>query len=318
MDVRKTTAALCALGLVALAARASAAPASTFTAGTFTVSVEGAASEAVAAVEGGDLVGSVGVLGVAADGIPNKRLVGDAVQQPMKIRLRPGSAPNLESWISRALLPEGLEASGAVILHDAGLNPVSQRTFEDAVLRSLALPVLDAASNQPASITVTVLPRRTTYDLASGPKPSLGVKSKEFLASGFRLTIDGLDTSGVAKVEVPPVVQTSGEAGTPSALEVPNLTLSLQASTASGWFDWFQEFVIDGKNGDASERSGRIELLGPDGKKVLAAIVLKGLGIVSLSSERADGWLTKKGAKSASERVKAVLYCESLGYEPSA
>lgn len=300
---------LLALGGTASSARAAKA---TFTAGGFLVSVDGATPGPVASVESGNAVAQVTVV---AGAIADKRLTGQVTVQPMKVRFVPGTAGALESWLAEGLLPGTRRASGEVLLLDATGKAASRRTFANAGILQLAIPALDASSTAALFLTTTVKPATTTYETdKTGAAGDLGGKAaKAVLESGFRLTIDGLDTSGVAKIDAITATQTLSATGVPQAVEVSNVVVSLTGRTSEAWFEWFDDMIAAGPS-NALERDGKIELLSANGQ-TRAIVRLHGLGIVSVGAERADGWVTRKGAAKASERVKVEMYCESIGYE---
>lgn len=311
---RTTAVFALALALVlAPASRSDAATRATFTAGAFLLAVDGGDPTPVASVEGGNTVGQVSAGGGA---IPDKQLTGSVLVQPMKIRFVPGTSKPLEGWLAEGLLPHTERASGEVKLLDTSGKAVSRRTFTDAGIQQLAIPTLDAASTEPLSLTATVQPAATKYETdASGGGKIGGKAAKALLASDFRMTVDGLDASGVAKVDAITVTQVLSASGVPQSVAVSNVVVSLVASTSSQWFTWFDDMIAGGASNDL-ERDGVIELVTTNQQEVRARIRLHGLGIVAIGAERADGWVTKKGAANASGRVKVEMYCESVEYEP--
>jgi hypothetical protein len=297
-------------------ASAAAVP-KTFTAGFFTVSLDGGTPELVQAVEGGDLVGVVESTPVVG-GVPNKRLAGDPVPELLSFRFPPGS-PTLATWIGSAFPPAVETRDGAVTYGNDKAQGVAERTFQDALVTRVVFPKLDAASKDPASILLLVQPAATIYGVGSAGVLPVNVKQKSSTLGNFRLAIDGLDTSQVAIIDALEVEQPLVAAGggfEPAGFAVSNLVVSLGAASSTSWFEWFEDFVVQGNNGDAFERDGRLEFLSPDLKTVVATLELQNLGIVSIGADRADGWVTKKGAKAATGRVVAELYVENVTLKP--
>lgn len=300
--------------VVALAPVANAATKPTFTAGAFLLSVDGSEASLVASVDAGNTVGQVAVVGGGP--IPDKQLTGTVLVQPMKIRFAPGTTRALEEWLADGLLPGDRRASGEVKLLDSSGKAVSRRTFLNAGIQQLVIPTLDVASNDPLSLSAVVKPTATTYETDSSGGGKVGSKAaKAVLSSSFRMTVDGLDASGVAKIDAITVTQVLSTSGVPQSVEVSNIIVSLTASTSSAWFTWFDDMIAGGGS-NALERDGAIELRVGNAQDVRGTIRLRGLGIVSIGAERADGWVTKKGAAGASERVKVEMYCESVEYVP--
>lgn len=286
----------------------------TFTAGGFLLSVDGGPAAAVASVESGN---GVAELTVAPGAIADKRLTGQVIVQPMRIRYVPGSAAALEGWLADGLIPDTRRANGEILLLDSTGKASTRRTFANAGVQQLAIPALDAASREPLFLHATVKPLTTSYETdKTGTVPAASPKAKAVLTSGFRLTIDGLDTSGVERIDAITVTQTLSASGVPQSVDVSNVVVSLTARTSEAWFEWFEDMVKAGPSNEL-ERTGKLELLSVDGQ-TRATLRLQGLGVISVGAERADGWVTKKGATKASGRVKVEMYCESVAYEPQA
>jgi len=315
MRLQRTIPFLIVLGVIAGAVRADAATSkATFTAGAFLVSVDGGGAALVSSVEGGNTLGQVLAAGGA---IPNKRLTGQVLVQPMKIRFAPGTALELEKWLGDGLLPGVRRSSGEVKLLDSTGKSASRRTFQTAGIQTLTIPALDGTSKAPLSLTVGVKPSSTTYETDSSAAAKINPKGKTALEANFRLSIDGVDTTSVAKIDSLTITQVLSATGVPQSVEVSNLVVSLAANSSAGWFSWFDDMLAAGDNSDVEEREGKIEFLGSNRQEVLGTVELHGLGLISIGAERADGWVTKKGAASASERVKAEMYCERVSYKPA-
>ena len=75
----------------------------------------------------------------------------------------------------------------------------------------------------------------------------------------------------------------------------------------SGWKDWFNDFVVNGNNGQAKERSGRITLLGQNLTTVLGVLQLHNIGISRLDP---DGEANPGGVAKAT----AELYVETMNF----
>ena len=138
---------------------------------------------------------------------------------------------------------------------------------------------------------------------------------KQFVASNFRLEIDGLDCTKVSKIDsftVKQSVQTDDIGDKrdyqkePGKLEFPNLRITIAEAAAKTWIEWHEDFVIKGNCGDDQEKSGAIVFLSPNRQKELGRIVLHHLGIFALRRQPATA-----GAETIA-RVVAELYCERM------
>jgi hypothetical protein len=162
----------------------------------------------------------------------------------------------------------------------------------------------------------------------SGSAPAFAnSRARPMLASNFRLSIDGLDTSRVNKVDAFVLKQVaaslsnvdrrdleqqlkkkaeSGErrelAPGATVSDVSDLVFSVLTTSVGSLEKWFDSFVVQGKNAASEERTGKLELLGPDMQTVLLTVTLRGLGIYRL-------------APSGETSVEARLYVESATIE---
>jgi len=293
--------------------------AETFTAGMFQATLSGEAADAIEAVEGGDAVGVVTIDAGPAD-IPNKHLAREFVVEPISLRFQP-SAAGLVRWASEGLPPMRALRTGAIRGASVDGIVLAERTFKDAIVTRVDFPGLDVASLEGDSLRMIVQPVSTTYSLVEDGSTLKTVKTpKRITRAAFRLTIDQLDTSGVATIAplsiLQPIQPLAGGGFHATGYQVSNLVVSLSAAKSESWFAWFDDFVVKGNSTDSSERTGKVEYLSADLKSVIGTVELRGLGIVSIGAERADGWVTRKGAKSASGRVVAELYVESATLKP--
>ena len=79
-------------------------------------------------------------------------------------------------------------------------------------------------------------------------------------------------------------------------------------AAAEPFFEWADDFIIKGNNGQKYEKSGSIDFLTLDLKTVLATLTFSNLGIFRCAPEKAEA-----GVESI-RRVKAEMYCESMTF----
>jgi hypothetical protein len=145
----------------------------------------------------------------------------------------------------------------------------------------------------------------------------VGPKQKLWLTSNFRLDIDGIDAAKVSRiapfvVRRPIEIVSSGGTTTLQAgmVDFPALRVTLSMSSADSWFDWYEDFVLNGNNGPAEERSGSISLLAPSLDE-LARVDLAGVGIFRLTTDRDDD-----APPDQVPRLTAHLYSEQMTLVP--
>lgn len=90
-----------------------------------------------------------------------------------------------------------------------------------------------------------------------------------------------------------------------------NIKLTIDAADFDAWFEWFNEFVIEGECTDADEFSGSLEFLAPDLNTVIARVDLLHVGIISLSPAPETG-------SEGIARFELELYVEEVAFEYTA
>jgi hypothetical protein len=203
--------------------------------------------------------------------------------------------------------------SGSIIAADFNLNARSEREFVNALVTEIGIPACDGASKDPAYMTLKFAPEYTRYKKASGKVSGTVTDNndaKSFLPSNFHLSIDGVDTSGVTRVDglsvkrTPTDPQTQDPFKEPGKLEFPNIKITVSEEYAQPFYDWHEDFVVRGNNGDKMERSGRLEYYAKDGTPLLT-LYFRGLGIFKI-----DSGSSNNEDKIAS--VTAEMYCENI------
>ena len=208
--------------------------------------------------------------------------------------------PRIEPLVMKAAAIDVLEVmrqclSGKAQPMDGRVTDVSlQREFAGAVVTELALPQLDGSANDAALVTLSLQPQQVSIKAADAKSAAGRVESRQKALGRnlFKLTIPGLDTSRVARIE--PVVfrqpapapaaprgRDGGDRQPAGPLSVGNLTILLAETAARPFFDWHQDFVVKGNNGDSQERTATLELLGADGKPAIT-LEANGVGIITV------------------------------------
>jgi hypothetical protein len=211
----------------------------------------------------------------------------------------------LFDWIAAAWAAGEHPKDGAVLAVDYKFGIKTEQLFTAARIAATTVPMLDAASKVIPPLSVRLTPASITLAPGAGKLQLVNLKQRLWRASHFRLDIDGVDCSKVSRIEsftVPGAVD--------GKVNFPELRVTFSTASAVTWAAWFQDFVIDGNNGDAAEKSGHITFLLPNLKTVLAKIDLNGLGIFRLE--------TVPSGPNQVARMAASLYCEQMSlHRPS-
>ena len=260
---------------------------------------------------GGGAVASVATESLGAGVEPKKHVSGFSYEN-IELELDLTLERPVYDWISAAFAGGAQRRSGKLVSVDLNGNARSAREFKDALITQVSFPAFDASNREPGFITLVLAPERVTSAQVAAGKGALGLRSKAWLASNFRLEVDGLDATRVVRIE--PIVFKQSVASDnvgaaressrqPAAIALDNLRVSLTEVGSESWRAWHQDFVINGNSSEKNERSGRVVMLGPSLKDELARIELSNLGIIALRS---------KPSASGVGQLEAELYVERM------
>ena len=285
-----------------------------YAAGNYFFNLQGVKCGFLKAVAGGDVSAEVIEEKVGPDYFTKKH-IGQPKYEDIELTIGFDMVQDVYEWIAASWKQNYARKDGSVVVTDQSLQAKSERQFFHALISEVTIPATDASSKDAAYLTVKFSPEYTREVKAAGklimPKPAA---QKRFLASSFRLEIDGLDCTKASKIDAFTVRQTvaADDVGDsrdvtkePGKLDFPNLRITLAESAAATWVAWFEDFVIKGNNDEASEKRGRIVFLTPNRQDELGRIELHNLGIFALRHPA-------PAAAEAVSRVVAELYCERM------
>ncbi len=276
-------------------------PVRPFAAGRFLLQLEGASCGYVQSVEGGGATAEV-IQEIDSEFFVKKRL-GALKYEDITMTIGFSMSSPVYDWIAASLRMEAEPMNGAIILADQNYEAKSEQQFVNALVTEVGFPAPDASSKEAGYLTIKIAPERTRNAKASGNVTDrLDRKQKQWVSSNFRLEIDGLDCSKVAKIDAFTVKQATA----PGKIEFPNLAITLAEVSSETWREWHEDFVIKGNNGEGQEKQGKLAFLAPTGRETLLTISFHGLGIFKLRRERSE-----VGADRASQMI-AELYCERM------
>ena len=281
------------------------------------VELDGTFAGWVQSAEGGGAVGDVVTEKQGPDGISKKHLAG-VKYEDITVNCGTGMSKAFYQWIQDTLGLKGARKNGAIIESDFNARERSRMEFTNALISEVGLPALDASSRATAKMTLKITPEFTRLKAGSGGQikfeSSFQVKWR---TSDFKLKIDGLDdaTSRALKIEAitikqkvveNPIGENRDPAQQPAGLDFSDLAVSVADSHAKSFYDWHQDFVIQGNNGDDQERSGTLDYL--DSRlRPLFTLTFSHLGIYRLDKQ-------SPVARDQILTVKGEMYVERIGF----
>jgi len=265
--------------------------------------------------KGGGFIADVILL--SNPGLMTHKQIDDPDFHEMVLACGTGMSRSFYDWISSTFQQEYARRSGAIITLDRFSKPTARLNFQRALVTSLAMPALDASSKDPAYMTVTIKPERTS---SIGPTASQSVGAyssaipKAWETSSFRIKIDGLETEcqHVTKIEALRLKQgiVKSHAGErrhreiePAAIEVSDLVFELPKSFTGRFDQWFKSSVVEGQNPGDEERNGTLDFLAPRTATSYFGLKLNGLQIYRM---------TRSGAS-----IKFVMHCTKMEFSAS-
>lgn len=183
-------------------------------------------------------------------------------------------------WIKASMASGGGGArkDGAIIYADFNYKELSRLEFTNALLTEVAFPALDAASHDPAKMTVTLRPEGSSRTFPRGKNTLSERKQKAWLCSNFRIELGRFQLPDGASGGSPPLMR--NPTYEPSALQTASAIFSPREYTL--FADWQNALYCSGLPPESSESSCTFTYLDPDGA-TLFTVTYPSAGLVKLT-----------------------------------
>jgi hypothetical protein len=231
---------------------------------------------------------------------PALKRVRGARTRDIAFKLEPfddGNGRDLGDWIhaffdGSVRKPTDALKDGAIVTTDS-LGKISSRlNFHGAAIKEIQFPPLDSANTNGGAITVRIQPRTVDFDPdASGTATATKPDSKRWLIKDFKVELGSLPTQRISRIGALTFRRsvTLGEDAFDfrwGPMKVPNMVFTFSAVDADPWFDWYNAFVIDGRNAEKDLlRNGKITILDQQmtqmGAITFDKVGLRTLGVIS-------------------------------------
>jgi hypothetical protein len=261
----------------------------------FVLSLDGKTVGILASAEGGTLVGEV-VSRHEESPIAKKHLVNTA-HEDLEIQLGLDAERPIYDWVDATWTGNGQFRQGALTQCARDGSTLGARQF-GASLSEVTFPELSVASKARGLLTLRLKPESFNPSKDAAACSKVSASQKKHWLGGFRFELDGVDSSGVTRVEsftvsTAAVTATVGQprdaALKGNSVTFPNLKLTVAVNKAAEFEKWFVDFVVNGNSDDKHEKSGAI-VLEDAAQKELARVTLGHVGIrrFSLKNDNAD------------------------------
>ena len=241
----------------------------------FAVSIDGKAVPAQSP-SGGYVKADVKTTFPSASG-PPQRQISSFGYTNLQVKLGLEIGTPILNWINAALKGSPVTKNGTLIELDDQNRAKSYLDFTNGAISDFIVPGFDASSYIANTFTLEASIGKSTFRPGDNTPVQLPNQLKPFLASNFRLKIDGLPTARVRSIAPLSFRRTTpGIVPTDLAVTFPNVDVD-------PWRAWADDFIVKGHNGQDKEKQGAIEVMAPNLADVLATLTIKQIGIFELT-----------------------------------
>lgn len=266
--------------------------------GYFQLAIDGIDVGIVQKAGGGNISAEVAKIAQSTEYLVKNHL-GNLKYDDMNVQCGLSMGKPFQEWVKASLDAAHVYKNGALIVADYNRKAVQQREFKQALITEVGFPAADAAAKDATYLSVKWACETIRFLKGGGEtiqKP-INAKQGQFKAENFRFSLDGFDkvNAKVSKVEALTIKQsvqrdqigaTRDYELVPGKLEMPNLKITFNESVVDDLAKYHEDFVINGNNEVAQEKTFLLEFLDQKRQNVLLAIEGTGVGIFNLT--RAD------------------------------
>ena len=270
--------------------------------------------------DGGNATADVVTEKLGPDGIAKKHLAG-VKYEDITVNCGTGMSKAFFQWIQDTLSMKFERKDGAVIESDFSGRELRRMDFKHALISELDLPALDASSRAAAKMTLKFSPEFTKLNPGSNAAIKFDTNvTLKWRTSDFKLRIDGLDeaTSHALKIESITIKQNIVEnavgetrdfANEPAGLDFGNVAVTVPDTRAQSFYDWSDDFIVQGNNGDDKERGGTLDYLDSRGRP-LFTLTFSHLGVFKVAPVNSDAAFKYR-------TIKGEMYVERIQFGQS-
>lgn len=264
-----------------------------YAAGLFIMELEGGQAGYIKKCDIGKLTGNLATTKTGAI-LPEKKQITGMKWEPMTIEVGLSHSAALLDWMQAAFKGQHVRKNGSVTMYDHNGKAMRRVDFVDAHLVEISLPALDAKGKDSVHMTLKIQPEQMRFSEGGPPaKPTVGTKQKLHNTTNFRISIPGIETKSVSKIELPKFTLKLAEHATgehiesqyePASCEVSDLKTHHSAHEFTAIYKDAYAWLVQGSRTEEAEKTIAVELLGPDAKKPITTFEFRNCGYKELVS----------------------------------
>jgi hypothetical protein len=295
-----------------------------YTAGHFELLIDGHASTAyLKSVDGGFTKAQLIDEPV---GPANERIKHTSVVDidPFTIDFGISGSNDILRWIQGSWNKKYGRRNGVVSHANFNLKKTFEHEFREALITETSFPALDGSSKEAAYMKIKIQPEFVRTKKLSGSEMAqgnMGTKQKMWMASGFRLNIDGIDEMKYTnKIEAFTIKQSVKKFYVgqerfpqvePTKIEFPHITGTIALEYADKLMEWHEKYVMKGQSDPKAQKTGSLEFLTPQRDKTIFSINMYEVGLMSLQV------LPSQANQDQIKRLKFELYVGRMDLDGS-
>lgn len=235
---------------------------------------------------------------------------------PIKFDIGVAMGNGVYQWIKSSFNNQQVLKSGAIMICDQDYNVVRRIDWTDGHITGITLPKLSGDGKEGLYFSVEFQPTTVRHSKGTGKaNVKVGDKQKIMQNNMFRMLSPLGDTKSLISVneckwtqKTQPVAygEPIEDTHAPTSIEVGDLTMTLSNHVYAEWeakaYNWF----VLGNRSAALEVANTLQILAPDGKKIVAEVTYKGCGLKEVKSAALEA---NKGAISTFD---VTCYVEEL------
>ena len=175
--------------------------------------------------------------------------------EAQEVWIDPAPGPPLAAWLDEVVTGKDTRHDATLVTCDAA-GKCTSTTTKSAQLASVTFPpFLGAGEKNPAFVTVRFAKDEPGWPSDVAAPTSFNQKQTVSIVLG-KITVPAERVEELT-------VYNPNDAGYPAHLEIPNLVFTVSESHAGEVYNWHQDFVVQGDNEEATEKSGAIAYADP-------------------------------------------------------